>query len=174
MKPELYETLPAHVAKQLTHPKSYGRSKEKKDKYSMSSWMGVMNSPLIPGKRRRVDIKFYPYSERYFASLYFTGNGHFNRSMRLYATRKHNYMLSDHGLVDKSTERPIICHPTSERDIFDVLGLQWKETNERECFDDVKPFDDEVDGSGPDSRSHRLELTREEVTRDSTEHIWID
>lgn len=174
MKPELYETLPAHVAKQLTHPKSYGRSKEKKDKYSMSSWMGVMNSPLIPGKRRRVDIKFYPYSERYFASLYFTGNGHFNRSMRLYATRKYNYMLSDHGLIDKSTERPIIYHPTSERDIFDVLGLQWKETNERECFDDVKPYDDKLDGSGPDSRSHRLELTREEVTRDSTEHVWID
>lgn len=176
MKPNLYETLPIHVAKQLTHPKSYGRSNEKKDKFSMSSWMGVMNSPLVPGKRRRVDIKFYPYSERYFASLYFTGNGHFNRSMRLYASRKYNYMLSDHGLIDKNTELPIIHHPTSERDIFDVLGLQWKETNERECFDDVEPFDEAiVDGTTESvDRSRRPELTREEVVRDGTEHIWID
>jgi DNA polymerase/3'-5' exonuclease PolX len=176
MKPELYETLPNHVAQQLTHPKSYGRSKEKKDKYTMSSWMGVMNSPLIPGKRRRVDIKFYPYSERFLASLYFTGNGHFNRSMRLYAKRKYNYMLSDHGLIDKNTERPIIYHPTSERDIFDVLGLQWKETNERECFDDVEPYDETAtDGViSAQKRSPCPEFTRDEVIRDSAEHVWID
>ncbi len=178
MKPELYETLPSHVAKRLTHPKSYGQSKEPKEKDLQSSWMGVMNSPLIPGKRRRVDIKFYPYSVRYFASLFFTGNGHFNRSMRLYATRKYNYKLSDHGLVDKSTDSPIIIHPTSERDIFDVLGLQWKETNERECFDDVEPFDngdDDDDENGDDNvKVNHSELTREEIRRDNTEHAWID
>ena len=185
MKPELYETLPSHVAKRLTHPKSYGRSKEPEKKDLQSSWMGVMNSPLVPGKRRRVDIKFYPYAVRYFASLYFTGNGHFNRSMRLYATRKYNYKLSDHGLVDKSTERSIICHPTSERDIFDVLGLQWKEANERECFDDVEPYDSDNgddddngkddDDNGDDSvKVNHSELTREEIQRDNTEHVWID
>ncbi len=53
-----------------------------------SSYMGVLQSPKIAGKRRRIDIKFYPWRERIFASLYFTGNGYFNRSMRLWASRK--------------------------------------------------------------------------------------
>ena len=38
-------------------------------------YMGCLNSPVKPGVRRRVDIKFYPYRERAFATLYFTGNG---------------------------------------------------------------------------------------------------
>jgi DNA polymerase/3'-5' exonuclease PolX len=170
MKPEAYETLPKSVANHLTRPSSYGRTTEKKDKYTMSSWMGVLNSPSIPGKRRRVDIKFYPYSERYFASLYFTGNGHFNRSMRLWATRKFNYMLSDHGIVDKSTGKPIIKNPSSENDIFDVLGLKWKETTERDCFDDVEPFEE----IAKTTSSTTQEWTREEIIRDGSEHIWID
>lgn len=53
-----------------------------------SSYMGVFKSPKIKGKGRRVDIKFFPWSERIFATLYFTGNGYFNRSMRLWAARK--------------------------------------------------------------------------------------
>ena len=38
-------------------------------------YMGCFNSPIHPHRRRRVDIKFYPYRERAFATLYFTGNG---------------------------------------------------------------------------------------------------
>lgn len=53
-----------------------------------SSYMGVARSPKMEGKRRRIDIKLYPWRERIFASLYFTGNGYFNRSMRLWASRK--------------------------------------------------------------------------------------
>ena len=49
-----------------------------------SSYMGVFNSPVETGKRRRVDIKLYPYRERIFASLYFTGNGFFNRYACVY------------------------------------------------------------------------------------------
>jgi DNA polymerase/3'-5' exonuclease PolX len=63
--------------------------------------MGVFASPTVQGVRRRVDIKFYPYSERIKASLYFTGNGHFNRLLRLWATRKFDYRLSDYGLEHK-------------------------------------------------------------------------
>ena len=43
-----------------------------------NSYMGVFVSPLLK-KHRRIDIKFYPYREKAFATLYFTGNGHFNR-----------------------------------------------------------------------------------------------
>ena len=53
--------------------------KFKGEKFSGSSYMGVFNSPVVEGRRRRVDIKLYPYRERAFASLYFTGNGFFNR-----------------------------------------------------------------------------------------------
>jgi DNA polymerase/3'-5' exonuclease PolX len=170
MKHELFESLPASLAKQLTNPKSYGRSKDKNDKYSMSSWMGIMNSPTYPGKHRRVDIKFYPYHERVFAALYFTGNGHFNRSMRLWSTRKFNYMLSDHGIVEKNSQVSVLSNPSSEKEVFDLLGLKWKETTERECFDDVEP----VPGIN-DVVSHvSLELTRDEIARDSSEHSWIE
>ena len=49
--------------------------------YSQSeSYMGVFVSPVVKDKRRRVDIKIYPFRLRVFASLYFTGNGWFNRS----------------------------------------------------------------------------------------------
>jgi len=56
--------------------------------HSGSSYMGVMKSPVVAGRRRRIDIKFYPWRERIFAAIYFTGNGYFNRSMRLWAGRK--------------------------------------------------------------------------------------
>lgn len=61
--------------------------------HSGSSYMGVIKSPVVAGKRRRIDIKFYPWRERIFAALYFTGNGYFNRSMRLWASRKFRYAL---------------------------------------------------------------------------------
>ena len=35
------------------------------------SWMGVFYSPMHDGKRRRVDIKFYPYREKAFVSVFF-------------------------------------------------------------------------------------------------------
>ena len=66
MKHERFESLPTSVANRLTSPKSYGRSRDKKDKYNTSSWMGVFNSPVVHGKHRRVDIKFYPYIDRVF------------------------------------------------------------------------------------------------------------
>lgn len=44
-------------------------------------------------------LKKTNYNKRYgYALLYFTGNAHFNRSMRLWA-RKKGYSLSDHSLV---------------------------------------------------------------------------
>jgi hypothetical protein len=42
---------------------------------SNAFYMGCAFSPIEPTKRRRIDIKLYPYRERSFATLYFTGNG---------------------------------------------------------------------------------------------------
>jgi DNA polymerase lambda len=112
---------------------------------STQSYMGVFNSPTIPEVRRRVDIKFYPYRERAFASIYFTGCGWFNRSMRLWATRKKNMHLNDHGLflddgklhhVPRPDEK-LLYEFSSEAQVFDILGLVYKQPHERNCFDDV-------------------------------------
>lgn len=43
----------------------------------------------------RHDDQAYPRSQYAFALLYFTGNDHFNRSMRLYAS-KLGYTLTNH------------------------------------------------------------------------------
>jgi len=61
-----------------------------------------------------------------YALLYFTGNAHFNRSMRLWA-RKKGYSLSDHSLVPVlriknekvSSGQNIPCY--TEEDVFKAL-----------------------------------------------------
>ena len=120
------------------------------DPYPTSqSYMGVFNSQSVPGVRRRIDIKLYPFRERAFASIYFTGCGWFNRSMRLWATRKKNMHLNDHGLfpdngkghhVPRPTEK-LLYEASSEADVFDILGLVYKQPHERDCFDDVVSTD---------------------------------
>jgi len=113
--------------------------------------MGVFHSPVHQGKRRRVDIKFYPYQEKATAKLYFTGSGTFNRSMRLWATKSCRYTLNDHGLfkldvssqyygMDRNSKRKarterIECK--TEREIFDALNLEFRAPSERICFDSV-------------------------------------
>jgi DNA polymerase/3'-5' exonuclease PolX len=117
--------------------------------FKSQSYMGVFNSPKITGRRRRIDIKFYPYREKAFAQLYFTGSGFFNRSMRVWARRRMGMALNDHGLfrpLDKAFKKtandrlPIEC--ASEREVFDVLGLVYKEPHERKFFDAVLPKDE--------------------------------
>jgi len=67
------------------------------------------------------------------ALLYFTGSGHFNRSMRLWA-RKLGFSLSEHSLVRRITEDvkgdPIPVK--TEEDIFKALGLDYRVPEERE------------------------------------------
>ena len=60
-----------HVPKSVWERTKILRSKQSDYKF----YMGCFYSPVKPGIRRRVDIKFYPYRERAFAALYFTGNG---------------------------------------------------------------------------------------------------
>jgi DNA polymerase lambda len=167
MNHDNYESLPQSVAsKVLIKPKPYG-SKDQKDKLSGSSYMGVFHSPVVKGRRRRVDIKFYPYRERIFAALYFTGNGYFNRSMRLWANRKFHYTLNDHGLFKKGTNERVL-KATSERQVFDVLGLVWKESHERDCFDAVV-------GKGTGETAVQLEdLSKSDLRQESQEHAWIN
>eukprot|EP00934_Nitzschia_sp_Nitz4_P000770 Nitzschia sp. Nitz4//scaffold13_size275219//131202//133337//NITZ4_000873-RA/size275219-augustus-gene-0.233-mRNA-1//1//CDS//3329536011//770//frame0 len=105
-----------------------------------NTYMGVFFSPRSHRKRRRVDIKIYPYNQKAFASLYFTGGKWFNRSMRLWATDKFNWRLSDKGLVDKESGEFILRAAHTEEEIFRKLQLRYKEPKDRMYFDDVEPL----------------------------------
>ena len=115
-----------------------------------ASYMGVFFSPMKPGIRRRIDIKLYPFAQKAFATLYFTGSSYFNRSMRLWATRKKAMSLNDHGIYPikisgaavKATARgkefiSDSIGASTEREIFDLLGLEYRHPHERDCFDAV-------------------------------------
>ena len=88
---------------------------------------------LSGGVHRRIDIRAYPLEEWPCALLYFTGSGHFNRSMRLWA-RKIGYQLSDHNISPRYADE-VVGNPIpvkTEEDIFKILGIDYKTPNERD------------------------------------------
>jgi DNA polymerase lambda len=101
------------------------------------SYMGVFKSPTTRGKHRRIDIKFYPYAEKVYSMIYFTGNGYFNRSIRLFAQRKRKWKLNDHGLFFNALGTGRRFKAKTEKDVFDKLGLMYKDPIERDGFDAV-------------------------------------
>ncbi|XP_006095920.1 DNA polymerase lambda isoform X2 [Myotis lucifugus] len=102
-------------------------------------YLGVCQLPG-PGRRhRRLDIIIVPYSEFACALLYFTGSAHFNRSMRALAKTK-GMSLSEHALsaaVVRDTRGlkvgsgRVLPTPT-EKDVFRLLGLPYREPAERD------------------------------------------
>ena len=101
-------------------------------------YLGVCKLPGENTKHRRLDIIVVPYNEWACSLLYFTGSDYFNRSMRLLA--KNNGMsLSEHslntGVVRKGGEKIFEGTPLpvfSEKDVFDYLGLEYREPHERD------------------------------------------
>ncbi|KAK3179608.1 hypothetical protein K4F52_008939 [Lecanicillium sp. MT-2017a] len=86
---------------------------------------------------RRIDFLLVPESEMGGALIYFTGDDIFNRSMRLLASKK-GLRLNQRGLY----KRPIdgmkavgeeLVEGASERRIFEILGVEWREPWERWC-----------------------------------------
>lgn len=135
------------------------------------SYMGVFVSPVYHNKHRRIDIKFYPYREKAFASLYFTGNGWFTRAIRLYAKAKKGLKLDDSGLYTLSVndEKKMKCEgkrlkASSEKEIFDHLGLEYKEPHERDCCDAVIEL-----GNSPLDLDFKMSDYNAEV-----QHKWIE
>ncbi|GAA5905344.1 type-X family DNA polymerase [Sporobolomyces salmoneus] len=93
---------------------------------------------LPGGKMRRIDILGVPFPDMPAALIYFTGNDHFNRSLRLKA-RHMGYSLNQKCLSknvirgkggEKLTEGTRI-DVKSERDIFRILGVPYKRPEER-------------------------------------------
>ena len=89
---------------------------------------------------RRLDLLIVPEEELGAALLYFTGNDIFNRSIRLLANKK-GMRLNQKGLyrdVMRGKNRDILTDGTlvesrSERRIFEILGVPWREATERIC-----------------------------------------
>lgn len=70
---------------------------------------------------RRIDIRFIPYDSYYSATLYFTGPKDFNTRMRRLALTL-GYSLSEYGLSD---ENGSMIYPNSEKEVFDILGMEY-------------------------------------------------
>jgi DNA ligase (NAD+) len=82
---------------------------------------------------RRVDFLYTKHEEYPFAVLYFTGSKGFNTVMRGHAL-KMGYSLNEHGIskmVDKKKTEQLQNEFGTERDIFDFLGLEYREPEDR-------------------------------------------
>ncbi|ROW11432.1 hypothetical protein VMCG_00962 [Cytospora schulzeri] len=115
-----------------------------------SKWHGCCVLPRVPGSSndndqyrpvwRRIDLLLVPETEYGAALIYFTGNDIFNRSIRLLASRK-KMRLNQRGLYkdvmrgpnrQKLTEGELL-EGRSEKRIFKILGVKWREPHERCC-----------------------------------------
>lgn len=106
---------------------------------SGAKWHGAS---CLPGSAvwRRVDLLLVPEAEMGAALIYFTGNDIFNRSMRLLA-RKKGMRLNQKGLYEdvkrgrrgERLNEGALVEGRSERRIFEVLGVPWREPEERIC-----------------------------------------
>jgi DNA polymerase IV len=89
---------------------------------------------------RRMDFLLVPEEEMGAALIYFTGNDIFNRSIRLLA-RKKGMRLNQRGLYKdvkrgrrgEKLNEGVLVEGRSERKIFEILGVPWREPHERIC-----------------------------------------
>ncbi|XP_044881606.1 DNA polymerase lambda isoform X5 [Mauremys mutica] len=109
------------------------------DSSSQKKYLGVCRLPG-PGRRhRRLDIIVVPHAEFACALLYFTGSAHFNRSMRALA-KSRGMSLSEHALHTAVVRAPggrkvgpgLVLPTPTERDVFTLLGLPYREPTERD------------------------------------------
>ena len=80
-------------------------------------------------KARRLDLLITPEKEYAYAELYFTGSDSFNVAFRKYALSK-GYTLNEHIMKPK-TDAKEVPELKAEKDIFDFLGLEYKEPHDR-------------------------------------------
>lgn len=101
------------------------------DKDYVVKYMGFCkynNNPV-----RRIDVKFVNFESYYTALLHFTGSWKFNEQIRSLAQHL-GYMLNEYGLykLDKDGNKETKIKINSEKDVFDVLGLEYIEPSLRD------------------------------------------
>lgn len=81
----------------------------------------------VKGVIRRIDIRYFPYESYYASILYFTGSKDTNTKMRRVA-QLNNWTLNEYGLYDENKN---MMKVTSEKDIFDYLGMEYLTPDKR-------------------------------------------
>ena len=90
-------------------------------------------------KARRIDIRFIAYESKGAAMLYFTGSGTFNEIMRAEALKK-KYTINEYGIYHaevtggkkkRKVEKGEMVKTQTEKDIFDVIGKEYVEPQNR-------------------------------------------
>ncbi|PKY15883.1 Nucleotidyltransferase [Rhizophagus irregularis] len=129
----------------LKHKLFYGQpsAKNKKDVPSelISSHKNIMDNLdkcfcafIQPSTQicRQVDLIIAPYSQYPTAVLGWTGSKQFERSIRNFAKKERKMTFASHGLFLNVVPRRRVC-VTSEKDVFDILGIPWVEPEMRNC-----------------------------------------
>jgi DNA polymerase beta len=83
-----------------------------------TKYMGICK---LKNVLRRIDIRFMPFESYYTSIMYFTGSKQFNVKMRNLCISM-NYMLNEYGLYNENKKR---IEVNSEKDIFDILGMEY-------------------------------------------------
>ena len=129
-----------HTEGFLTHDLTFQKDGNQKKYLGVCKLLPTMFSTTL-NKHRRLDIIVVPPKEKATALMYFTGSAHFNRSMRLLAT-KMRMSLSEHALrtnvlrdgkghKEKLNEGTVLDTPNEEA-IFRHLGLTYRQPSERD------------------------------------------
>ena len=119
---EKYDVMDEVLAcKMFTHTLAKGRKK----------YLGV---GVIDTLHRRIDIEVVTPEEYPFTLLYFTGSGKHNILMREHVsiTSKGKWRLNEKGIYEGRYKIKECASLKSERDIFEFVGMDYLEPNERE------------------------------------------
>ena len=99
--------------------------------------MGICR--VYDGKARRIDLLLTSAKEYPYALLYFTGSDKFNVAFRQWALDK-GYTLNEHSLTRIHQTAPEVSQNiTTEKDIFNFLGLRYIEPCDRVDHQQVIP-----------------------------------
>ena len=110
-------------------------------KDGLTKYMGLCKL-TSRSKARRIDIRFIAYQSKAAAMLYFTGSGSFNEIMRSEALKK-NYTINEYGIYHctvtrdkknkkvKKVDKGALVPTLEEKDIFDVIGKEYVEPQNR-------------------------------------------
>lgn len=91
-------------------------------------YMGVCR---VVSVARRIDIRFVDYASYYAALMYFTGSKHFNIAVRRRALEM-GYSLNEYGLHEADDESKTPIPVDSEKEIFDLLGIDYVAPTDRD------------------------------------------
>lgn len=90
-------------------------------------FMGICKLDAV---HRRIDVLYTEPHEHPFAVLYFTGNDRFNVNMRAHVSTR-GMILNEQGLFDRQQKARVDHTFREERDIFDYLGFDYTEPEQR-------------------------------------------